>query len=120
MTSQPVEATTADLVRESRRRARLRRVVVGLLPLWMIAVASIASPGFTKPLFEKPPEFVGLPAGMVWLGLAFAVMAVGVAVLWLTTSNAVAFLVLLFLTLPTTAVSILLPAIVLIMQNLRA
>lgn len=120
MTPYPVEAATADLVPASRRRHRLRRAAVGLLPLWLIAFASIASPGFTSPLFEKPPEFIGLPAGMVWLGMAFAVMAVGVAVLWQTTSNGAAFLVLLFLTLPTTAVSILLPAIVLIMQNLRA
>jgi len=120
MTPHPVEATTANLVPDGRRRDRLRRVVVGLLPLWILAFASIANPGFLNPLFDRPPEFIGLPAGIVWLGGVFAVMALGVAVLWRTASNGVAFLVFMLLILPATALSILLPAIVLVMQNLRA
>jgi hypothetical protein len=116
---QPVDVTTATLAPVRRRPDRPRRVLVGLLPLWIVMFESIASPGFTDPLFEKPPEFVGLPGGIVWLGCAFAGMALGVAVLWWTTSKAAAFFALVFLTLPAVAASLLLPAIVLVIHNLK-
>jgi hypothetical protein len=118
---QPVDVSTGTtLVPERRHPDRLRRVLLGLLPLWIVILRLIANPGSMDPLFEKPPEAFGLPAGIVWLGGAFAVMALGVAVLWRTTSNGAAFVVLTFLTMPAAAATVLAPAIVLVMQNLRA
>ena len=69
-------------------------------------------------IFSKPPELIGIPAG-VWMQAAFlALAAVGAFVVWTTKSRmkgAIAFV----LCIPIAIVGIVMtPAVVLIMQNL--
>jgi hypothetical protein len=116
---QPVDAPSASLAADRIPDQRLR-VLLGLLPLWIILVLVVAAPGFMDPIFSKPPEAFGLPGGVVFLGCALAVMAVGVVVLWRTTSRAAAILALACLTLPAVVLSVLAPAIVLILMNLSS
>jgi hypothetical protein len=117
---QPIDAPSTSLGAERRVPDQRARVLLGLLPLWIILVLVIAVPGFMEPIFSKPPEAFGLPGGVLFLGCALAVMAVGVAVLWRTTSKAAAILAVACFTVPAAAVSVLVPAIILMLVKLAS
>jgi hypothetical protein len=91
-----------------------RRVLLALLPLWVLLVRSIFAPGANEPLFANPPAVLGLPAGLVLLAFSFVLMAVGVVVMARTTSMRSAIYTLVFLTAPATALVVLAPAIILL------
>jgi hypothetical protein len=117
---QPVDAPSTSLGAERRIPDQRPRMLLGLLPLWIILALVIAVPGFMDPIFSKPPEAFGLPLGVVSLGCALSVMGVGVVVLWRTTSRAAAILAFACLTVPAAMLSVLAPAIVLILMNLSS
>ncbi len=56
---------------------RMSGYVVALLPVALVLALSVISPGFMDPMFRKPPELVGVPMGMVILGIGAAMMAIG-------------------------------------------
>jgi hypothetical protein len=93
------------------------RVLLGLLPLWILLVQAIAFPGWMDPVFANPPAMAGLPAGVVLVAAVLALMATGVEVLRRTSSNGVALLAFLGLTLPSAALIVAAPALMLYIQN---
>jgi tight adherence protein B len=56
---------------------RMSGYVVGFLPLGLTGVLMTIAPGFMDPMFRKPPEVMGLPAGMIILGFGFFMMGIG-------------------------------------------
>ena len=54
-------------IRTLTAQQRLSGYVVGFLPIGLAGFLFIAAPGFMKPMFDKPPEVLGLPAGVVIL-----------------------------------------------------
>jgi hypothetical protein len=92
-------------------------VVPGLLPLWILFVL-LAAPGFMDPVFANPPAFAGVPGGIFLVGAALAVMAVGVVVIQRTSSNVVALVAFVCLTLPSAVVVVMAPTMLLTMASL--
>ena len=98
----------------------LGRVVLGLLPLWILLFELIAFPASMDPVTANPPAVAGLPAGVILVFAALAVMAIGIEVLRRASSNRVALLAFLGLTVPAAAVVVVAPALVVIVQNIPA
>jgi hypothetical protein len=96
----------------------VRRVLLSLLPLWILLILLIAFPGFMDPVGANPPEMAGLPLGIALVGVALAVMVVGVVALRRASSNRSAMLAFVSLTLPSAAVVLVAPALILIVQNM--
>ena len=84
----------------------------------MLIITTIASPTYFGPLFAKPPDFLGIPFGVVIDAIAMLWMLIGVVLIWDTRSSIVQGLVSFFFTIPATMVVVLSPAVVLILQNL--
>ena len=93
------------------------RLLLGLLPLWILVIRLIAFPGSMDPVFANPPAMAGLPTGVVLVAAALAVMAIGIEVLRRASSNGMALLVFAVLTLPSAAVMVLAPTLILDIQN---
>lgn len=93
------------------------RILLGLLPLWILLIQVFAFPGSIDPVMANPPEVVGLPAGVILIAGALALMALGVEVLRRAASNGVALLAFLGLTLPAACLIVAAPALILNMQN---
>jgi len=72
------------------------------------------------PVTANPPEVAGLPGGVVLVAAALAVMVVGVEVLRRTSSNRVALLAFLGLTLPSAAVVLVAPVLIVSVQTMAA
>lgn len=94
------------------------RVVLGLLPLWILLFELIAFPTSMDSVTANPPAVVGLPAGVILVVAALAVMAIGIEVLRRASSSRVALLAFLGLTVPAAAVVVVAPALVVIVQNM--
>src|ERR1035437_725374 len=58
-------------------QGRLSGYVVAGMPVAMMAFLLVVAPGFMKPLFENPPGIMGLPAGLLVLGLGGFLMFIG-------------------------------------------
>ena len=102
----------------SRSRARWATRITAFTPLWVLIVASVASPTFFGPMFAKPPDWLGIPLGVVMDAIAMVWMLIGVALIWDARSRLVEALVLFWFTIPATLVVVFSPALILIMQNL--
>lgn len=100
-----------------RRTRPWWRTLMGLTPL--VAFAFIVS-RWGWPRFDKPPEMLGLPLGVVVLGVALAIMLAGVLALRRTSSSLAAVLIILLFTFPATILVVIGPAIIFILQNLKA
>ncbi|HEV8697720.1 MAG TPA: hypothetical protein VGQ89_08510 [Candidatus Limnocylindrales bacterium] len=94
------------------------RVLLGLLPLWILLIRLIAFPESMDPVTANPPAVAGLPAGVILVGVALAVMAIGIEVVRRASSNRSALLAFVGLTLPSAAVVVVAPALILIVQNM--
>ena len=102
---------------DRRRRESGGRVLVGLLPVWIYLVRLIAAPASLDPAFANPPAFAGLPLGVILLGVALLVMAIGVEILRRSSSNRTTLLTFVGLTLPSAVLVVVTPALVLMSQN---
>jgi hypothetical protein len=102
----------------SRSRSRWATRITAFTPLWVLIVASVASPTFFPQMFAKPPEIVGIPLGFVIDAIAMVWMLIGVVLIWDARSRLVEALVLFWFTIPATLVVVFSPALILIMQNL--
>jgi tight adherence protein B len=56
---------------------RMSGYVVAALPIGLIAFLMVIAPGFMQPMFQKPPEIAGLPAGVIILAVAGFSMFIG-------------------------------------------
>jgi tight adherence protein B len=64
-------------IRSLTAQQRLSGYVVGFLPIGLTGVLFLIAPGFMDPMFRKPPDVFGLPAGMLILGFGFFMMFIG-------------------------------------------
>jgi len=64
-------------IRVLTAQQRLSGYVVGFLPFALGIFLFIAAPGFMDPMFEKPPEILSLPAGLIILSVGAFMMFVG-------------------------------------------
>ncbi len=56
---------------------RLSGYVVGFLPVGLVLIMSVIAPTFMAPMLQKPPELLGLPAGMFILAGGGIMMLIG-------------------------------------------
>ncbi len=64
-------------IRTLTAQQRMSGYVVGFLPIGLTGVLMVLSPRFMDPMFSKPPEVFGLPAGLIILGFGGFMMAIG-------------------------------------------
>jgi tight adherence protein B len=64
-------------IRTLTAQQRLSGYVVGFLPIGLCGALFLIAPGFMDPMFRKPPDVFGLPAGMLILGFGFFMMFIG-------------------------------------------
>ena len=58
-------------------QTRMSGYVVGLLPLGLTGVLFVIAPNFMAPMFKKPPELFGLPAGIIIMFIGGFMMFIG-------------------------------------------
>ncbi|MEO7119126.1 MAG: type II secretion system F family protein [Candidatus Limnocylindrales bacterium] len=56
---------------------RMSGYVVGFLPIGLVGILMLIAPRFMDPMFMKPPEVLGLPAGTIILGIGGFMMFIG-------------------------------------------
>jgi tight adherence protein B len=56
---------------------RMSGYVVGGLPIALAGFIYVAAPTFFDPMFSKPPEVVGIPLGVILIGVAVLMMGLG-------------------------------------------
>jgi hypothetical protein len=93
------------------------RVLFGLLPLWILLFQAVAFPMSMDVLGSNPSSVAGLPAGVLLVGAALVVMAVGVVALRRASSTRSTLLAFLLLTVPAAAVVVVAPALLLILMT---
>jgi tight adherence protein B len=64
-------------IRTLTAQQRLSGYVVGGLPFGLAFFIFLAAPTFFDPMFVKPPEVLGIPMGMILLGIALLAMGAG-------------------------------------------
>jgi tight adherence protein B len=64
-------------IRTLTAQQRMSGYVVGFLPIGLVMFLFVAAPNFLKPMFEKPPDLLGLPAGVIILAFGGFMMFVG-------------------------------------------
>jgi tight adherence protein B len=64
-------------IRTLTAQQRLSGYVVGGLPFGLALFIYLAAPTFFDPMFAKPPEFLGIPLGVILLGIAVTAMGAG-------------------------------------------
>jgi tight adherence protein B len=64
-------------IRTLTAQQRLSGYVVGFLPIALAGFLFVAAPNFMAPMFDKPPEALGLPLGVVILAFGGIMMAIG-------------------------------------------
>jgi hypothetical protein len=94
------------------------RLVVGLLPVWVLIAFSLAVPGFMDPMYANPPAIAGLPAGVALIAAAMFLTIVGVEITRRVESDLAVAFVWLLVTMPATALILLGPAAILMVLNL--
>jgi hypothetical protein len=92
-------------------------LVTALSPVVLWIALLLIAPGFTDPLYLNPPEILGQPAGLVLVGLAIVLAAVGAVVVWRSRSPTVQALAIGLLTIPALLLIGLGPSIVGVLGN---
>lgn len=64
-------------IRTLTAQQRMSGYVVGFLPVALVVLLSVIAPTFMAPMFQKPPAFLDLPAGLFILGFGGLMMAIG-------------------------------------------
>jgi tight adherence protein B len=64
-------------IRTLTAQQRMSGYVVGFLPIGLAGVLMVIAPKFMDPMFQKPPELFGLPAGLIILGIGAFSMFIG-------------------------------------------
>lgn len=95
--------------REAQSAAAIPFLVAAALALW---------PGYNDPLFTSPPDIIGVPAGFVFQGLTLGWALLGAFVVAQTRFRVMAVLALIVCTGPAVVGVVLMPKLILVMQNL--
>jgi tight adherence protein B len=64
-------------IRTLTAQQRMSGYVVGFLPIALVLLLSVIAPTFMAPMLQKPPELLGLPAGMFILAGGGIMMLIG-------------------------------------------
>ncbi len=64
-------------IRTLTAQQRMSGYVVGLLPFGLAFFIYLAAPTFFNPMFNKPPDVLGIPLGIILLGIATMAMGAG-------------------------------------------
>jgi len=64
-------------IRTLTAQQRLSGYVVGFLPIGLAGFIFVAAPTFFEPMFSKPPEIAGLPAGVIIMAVGGFMMFLG-------------------------------------------
>jgi tight adherence protein B len=64
-------------IRTLTAQQRMSGYVVGFLPVALVLLLSVIAPTFMAPMLQKPPELLGLPAGLFILGIGGIMMLIG-------------------------------------------
>jgi tight adherence protein B len=64
-------------IRTLTAQQRMSGYVVGFLPVALVLLLSVIAPTFMAPMLQKPPELLGLPAGLFILGIGGVMMGIG-------------------------------------------
>ncbi|HVA87366.1 MAG TPA: type II secretion system F family protein [Candidatus Saccharimonadales bacterium] len=64
-------------IRTLTAQQRMSGYVVGFLPIGLAGILFVIAPNFMSPMFRKPPELLGLPAGVIVLCIAGFSMFMG-------------------------------------------
>jgi hypothetical protein len=116
LVSQPVDPHGSLTMVSPTSRRVLRALALSPFILWAVLV--FVAPGFMDPVFMNPPGILGLPAGIVVAAGAMLLALVAAWVVWRTRSTFVALAAIVALTVPSMALILFEPAIILIVQNL--
>jgi tight adherence protein B len=68
-------------IRTLTAQQRMSGYVVGFLPIALVVLLSVIAPSFMAPMLQKPPELLGLPAGLFILGAGGLMMGIGFIVI---------------------------------------
>src|SRR6185503_18178424 len=64
-------------IRTLTAQQRLSGYVVGALPFFLAFFIFLAAPKFFDPMFHSPPDVIGIPLGIILLGIATLMMGAG-------------------------------------------
>jgi tight adherence protein B len=64
-------------IRSLTAQQRMSGYVVGGLPFALAVFIYIAAPTFFDPMFRKPPDLIGIPFGIILIGIGGVMMAIG-------------------------------------------
>jgi tight adherence protein B len=64
-------------IRSLTAQQRMSGYVVGGMPIGLMLLLMVLAPGFMKPMFQNPPGIMGLPAGLIVLGIGGVFMFIG-------------------------------------------
>jgi tight adherence protein B len=64
-------------IRSLTAQQRMSGYVVAGMPILLMGLLFVLAPGFMKPMFQNPPGIMGLPAGLIVLGIGGFLMFVG-------------------------------------------
>ena len=68
-------------IRTLTAQQRMSGYVVGFLPIGLVAGLSLIAPSFMDPMLRKPPELMGLPAGVIILAIGGFMMMIGFVII---------------------------------------
>jgi tight adherence protein B len=64
-------------IRTLTAQQRMSGYVVGFLPIGLVGILMVIAPKFMDPMFQKPPEVIGLPLGVIILAFGGMMMLIG-------------------------------------------
>jgi len=64
-------------IRSLTAQQRMSGYVVAGMPIGLMLLLMVLAPGFMKPMFQNPPGIMGLPAGLIVLGIGGVFMFIG-------------------------------------------
>ena len=64
-------------IRTLTAQQRLSGYVVGALPIFLFLFIYVAAPTFFAPMFNSPPDVLGIPLGVILFGIALLAMGAG-------------------------------------------
>jgi tight adherence protein B len=68
-------------IRTLTAQQRASGYVVAGLPIFLIVIINVIAPSFFAPMFQAPPDVIGIPLGIVMLGIGALMMAFGFLVI---------------------------------------
>jgi hypothetical protein len=119
--TQPVDAGPGATVSGDRLgSASGAKVLLGLLPVWLLVFFQLAAPAFLEPAFDRSVAVMGVPVGLTLLGIVVVLTMVGALAIRRARSTPGVMLAFLCLTTPAAFLLVLTPAVILVLVNARA